>query len=271
MNTPDYIRRLRLPLTVLAATVATTALLSGPPGPTPSAKSPTETDKDLAGDVTRYFGQRANLYRDNNRKLARLDLDADLNYDGTINNSDPADNGAFEQTPPGLVLGKGEMSKLIIRLTPYKIDYEGHAKVRIEVCGINRDDKSGEFSSPDEESRSMGHIVIWRDASKKEKILDSRDPNMRSHEWTLDDRIYPYNLQIIPRTLYVEGVGISPRYPGDIRLLVSVFDDRSNPSPIKTFRPTYDHILLTVRTQPQEKAYVNDNAEHVWIYGHSAK
>lgn len=272
MKTSAFVRRFSLPLFVLAAVVTSSPLIAGPTASQPSGQPSAEpTDKDLAGDVTRYFGQRANLYRDNNRKLAKLDLDGDFNYDGTINNNDPADGGAFEHTPPGLVVGKGEMTKIIIRLTPYKIDYEGHAKVRIEVCGINRDDKTGNFASPADEAAGMGHIVVWRDASKKEKILDSRDANMRSHDWTLDDRVFPANLQIVPRTLYVEGVGVSPRHSGDIRLLVSVFDDRSNATPLKTFRPSFDHILLTVTSKPQEKAYINDNAEHVWIRPGSSK
>lgn len=234
---------------------------------------PTPTDMDLAGDVSRYFGQRANLYRDNNRKLAKIDLDADFNYDGTVNNDDPADNGAFQQTPPGLVLGKGELSKLVIRLTPYKIDYQGRAKVKLQVDGINRDDKSGKFAEGSEAS-GMGHIRVWRDASKKEKILDSSDPNLRSFEWTLDSRT-PANLQIIPRTLYVEGVSPSPRHAGDIRLLITVFDDNPNYAMnpknkidprhwIKTFRPSYDHILLTVRPGAHEKNYINENSEGVW-------
>ncbi|MEQ1935237.1 MAG: hypothetical protein ABL962_15365 [Fimbriimonadaceae bacterium] len=233
---------------------------------------PTPTDLDLAGDMSRYFGQRANLYRDNNRKLAKLDLDADFNYDGTIDNFDPADGGAFEHTPPGLVVGVGELSKLIIRLTPYKIDYEGRAKVKLQIDGINRDEKSGKFTEGSE-AASMGHIRVWRDATKKEKILDSRDPNLRSFEWTLDSRT-PANLQIVPRTLYIEGLSSSPRHSGDIRLLVSVYDDNPNfaVNPkmdprrwVKTFRPTYDHILVTVRGAPHEKAYINNNSEGVWL------
>jgi hypothetical protein len=267
MNTTSQIQRFSQPMSFLAAMAVTTMLVSGPPNQPIAA---TSTDKDLAGDVSRYFGQRANLYRDNSRKLAKLDLDGDFNYDGTINNADPADNGAFQQTPPGLVIGKGEMSRVVIRLTPYKINYEGHAKVRMEISGINRDDKSGNFNSPEEETSGMGHIVVWRDASKREKILDSRHPETRIHEWTLDDRIFPSNLQIVPRTLYVEGVGISPRHLGDIRLLVSIFDERSNANPIATFRPSFDHILITVSASPQEKAFVNANVEGVWLAGGSS-
>ena len=236
------------------------------------APNPAPTDMDLAGDVSRYFGQRANLYRDNNRKLAKLDLDADFNYDGIIDNFDPADNGAFQQTPPGLVVGIGELAKLVIRLTPYKIDYEGRAKVKLQVDGINRDDKSGTFAEG-AEAAGMGHIRVWRDASKKEKILDSRDPNLRSFEWTLDNRT-PANLQIVPRTLFVEGVSTSPHHPGDVRLLISVYDDNPNYAAnpkmdprrwIKTFRPSFDHILLTVQGKPHEKVYINNNAEGVWL------
>lgn len=236
----------------------------------------TPTDKDLAGDVSRYFGQKADLDRDRNRKLAKLDLDGDFNYDGTINNDDPADNGAFQQTPPGLVLGTGEMSKLIVRLTPYKIDYQGRAKVKLEVSGINRDVKTGEFGSVDEEIANMGHVVVWADAAKKEKLIDSRDPNMRSYEWTLDDRTFPANLQVVPRILYVEGVKPSPRHLGDIRLLIKIYDDNpnydSNPKYdprrwVKTFRPAFDHILLTVEPIPMEKHYINNNVEGVWLGG----
>lgn len=233
-----------------------------------------ETQMDLAADVGKYFGQRANLYRDNNRKLAKVDLDADLNYDGEVSNTDPADGGAFESTPPGLVVGVGELAKIVIRITPYKIDYEGRAKVSLRVDGINRDNKQGKFAEG-EEAAGMGHIRVWRDSTKKEKILDSRDPNLRSFEWTLDSRD-PTNIQVVPRTLYVEGVSSSPHHLGDIRLLLSVYDDNPNyeVNPkydprrwIKTFRPSYDHLLLTVQPKPHMKAFVNNNAEGVWLPG----
>lgn len=234
------------------------------------AGSASATDMDLAGDVSRYFGQRANLYRDNNRKLAKIDLDGDFNYDGIIDNFDPADNGAFQQTPPGLVVGTGELSKIVIRLTPYKIDYQGRAKVRLQADGINRDDKSGRFAEG-EAASATGRIRVWSDATKKELILDSHAGPLYV-DWNLDMRT-PANLQIVPRTLYVEGVSSSPRHQGDIRLLLSVFDEPSNNDTdsksitrlFKTFRPSYDHILLTVRSAPQSKNYVNNNNEGVWL------
>jgi len=230
------------------------------------------TEKDLAGDVGRYFGQRQNLVRDANRKLAKIDVDGDFNYDGTINNNDPADNGAFQQTPPGLVVGVGELTRVVVRLTPYKIDYEGRAKVRLAVDGINRADKTGKFETLESQTAGMGHIIVW-DTDRKTKLIDTRDVNRLAYEWTLDAQVFPYNLQLVPRVLYVEGVSPSPQFMGDIRLLMSVTDENPNyvvdpkkdPTRLlKTFRPTFDHILLTVMSKPQEKHYINANAEKVW-------
>lgn len=259
-------------LSMFAALGLTGFLSAGPPEITPENIG-NQTEKDVAGDVGRYFGQRQNLVRDANRKLAKIDVDGDFNYDGTINNFDPADNGAFQQTPPGLVVGVGELTRVIVRLTPYKIDYEGRAKVRLEVDGINRDSKTGAFASPEERTANMGHVVVW-DTNRQNKLIDTRDENMLVYEWTIDDRVFPYNLQIVPRALYVEGVSASPKFLGDIRLLMSVTDENPNylvdpkkdPTRlIKTFRPTFDHILLTVRQAPQEKFYINNNAEKVWM------
>ena len=167
-----------------------------------------ETRRDLPGDFHKYYGQRSTLYRDKERKLAKLDIDGDMNYDGKIDNWDPADNGAFQQTPPGLVVGAGEMSKLILRLTPYRIDFRGEAVVTLEVAGINRAEKSGEFNNLADELSSTGKVKIWKDISRKELLLDSSDPDKRHCEWVVDDTKYPANLPgIVPRTVYVEEIG----------------------------------------------------------------
>ena len=109
------------------------------------------TDRDIPGDTNKYFGQRDNQFRDLGRRLAKIDLDADFNYDGVVDNDDPADNGAFQQTPPGLVLGTGELSKLVLRIRPYHLDFKGRAVVSLRVDGINRGHKSGQFASFEDE------------------------------------------------------------------------------------------------------------------------
>lgn len=234
-----------------------------------------ETNRDLPGDFHKYYGQRSTLYRDKERRLAKLDLDGDMNYDGKIDNWDPADNGAFQQTPPGLVVGVGELSKLILRLTPYRIDFRGEAVVTLEVTGINRSVKSGEFTSFDEELSSTAKVKIWKDINKTKLLVDSSKPAKRYCEWVVDDTKYPANLPgIVPRTVYVEGISPSTKFTGDIRILVTVSHrDRgssrerfteSRKKLLKRFRTSFDHLLLTVQEKPHKKEFINANAEKVW-------
>lgn len=262
----------------LAGIMLTITAMHAAPPPIPSgtaAVTVVETNRDLPGDFHKYYGQRSTLYRDKERKLAKLDIDGDMNYDGKIDNYDPADNGAFQQTPPGLVVGKGEMSKLIIRLTPYRVDFQGEAVVTLEVAGINRSKKSGEFKNLDDELTSTGTIKIWRDLSKKELLIDSTNPAKRFCEWAVDDTKYPANLPgIVPRTVYVEGITPSPKFIGDIRILVTVSHraqgssrerfSESRKKLLKRFRTSFDHLLVTVNPKPHKKEFINANAEKVW-------
>ena len=265
-----------------------------------------QTHLDLPGDFNRYFGQRVNQFEDSERKVAKLDLDADLSYDGVINATDPADGGAFEQTPPGLVIGKGEMSRFVIRVYPYRIDFDGDVVISLEVTGINRDSESGEFPSLSEELAATGRIRVWKNADRKELLLDSADPNRRSVEWVADGKAYPANLpSIYPRFFFVEGVKPSPRHLGDLRLLVTishrnkgetsrptgqwtsereaggknpVTESKSTEGPdagynqrlVKAFRTSFDHVLVTVAEQPHEKVFINNNAEGDWVMAPSA-
>lgn len=257
-----------------------------------------QTNKDAPSSFHKYFGQRVNSWRDAERQIAKLDMDADMNHDGMIQNIDPADGGAFEATPPGMILGVGELTRFIIRLLPYRVDFEGEVVVTLEVEGINRGVKSGEFATLDEELASMGHIRVWRDKDKKELLLDSRDPAKRAVEFTTQYKTYPYNLPMtVPRAVYVEGVKPSPQYIGDIRLLCTVshrepqaagrqasnaavaadseVTTAKQPQPvekkpgilanIKSFRTSFDHILLTVQPKPTLKQFINNNNEGVWV------
>ena len=254
--------------------------------PVPVVDGQLQTNKDAPSDFHKYFGQRINSWRDRERQIAKLDMDADMNQDGMIQNNDPADSGAFEATPPGLILGVGELTRFIIRLLPYRVDFDGEVVVTLEVEGINRGSKTGEYASLDEELGSMGHIRVWRNKDKKDLLIDSRDPAKRVFEFTTDYNTYPYNLPItVPRFVFVEGVKPSPLYTGDVRLLVTVshrapgeaspytITASKDPVPlepekrlgIKSFRTSFDHILLTVTPKPQMKEFINNNNEGVWL------
>lgn len=257
-----------------------------------------ETELDLPGDFHRYYGQRVNMWRDTERKIAKLDIDGDLNYNGTIDNNDPGSNGAFEVTPPGLIVAEGEMTKIVIRLDPYRIDFQGEMVLTLEVAGINRAVSSGRFESFEQEVTSTGRIRVWRDASRRHLLLDSADPERRFVEFVADETHYPFNLPgVFPRTVYVEGVSVAPAlrgrgysgkdarfgkstlgegaYSGDLRLLATVSHrDRGvtresyqqyRQRAVKSFRTSFDHLLFTVLEHPQEKEFINNNAEGVWL------
>lgn len=249
-----------------------------------------QTNKDAPADFHKYFGQRVNSWRDRERQIAKIDLDSDMNQDGVLSNTDPADGGGFEATPPGQILGVGEMTRVVVRLLPYRVDFDGEVVVTLEVEGINRSDKSGEFGSLDEEIASTGHIRVYRDKDKKNLLLDSSNPAKRVVEFSTQYKTYPYNLPItVPRFVFVEGLKPSVNYVGDIRLLVTVSHRgpkgsnqvadnqvasgkesapvQAEPAKItiKSFRTSFDHILFTVQKQPTIKEFINNNNEGVWI------
>lgn len=230
-----------------------------------------QTEMDLPADFHRYYGQRVNHWKDGERRIAKFDIDGDLNYDGVIDNFDAADQGLFEATPPGLIVGQGELTKIYIRLSPYRVDFKGEIVVSLELQGINRSDKSGRFASQEEENASTARVRVWRDAEKTELLLDSHDPSRRVAEFSTQFKEYPYNLPIaVPRLVYVEGVSSSPSYSGDVRLLGTVANrgvgtnSESKRSILRSFRTSFDHILLTVRPEPMAKEFRNDNSDGVW-------
>ena len=235
-----------------------------------------ETQLDLPSSFHKYFGQRINNWRDSERAIAKIDLDSDLNYDGVTNNNDPQDGGAFEGTPPGLQIGVGEMGRMILRVIPYRVDFDGEVVVSLEVLGINRADSSGEFKSFEEEVQTTGRIKVWKDSSRKVLLLDSAVQNKRYVEFSTQYREYPYNLpNVLPRSVFVEGVKTSAQFTGDLRVLATVSHRAPGTTPetfavsrrklLKSFRTTFDHILVTVRPEPIQKEFINNNAEGNWI------
>ncbi len=253
-----------------------------------------QTNKDIPADFHKYFGQRVNSWRDRERQIAKLDLDADMNQDGVLSNTDPADGGAFEATPPGMILGEGELTRAVIRLMPYSVEFDVEVVVSLEVEGINRASRTGEFDNLEDELASTGHIRVWREAEKKRLLIDTRDPAKRTVEFATSYKTYPYNLPLtVPRFVFVEGVKTSPKFTGDIRLLVTVSHrspHAANPPDalnsgsftaakepllvtaeeekklgIKSFRTSFDHILFTVQKEPVPKEFINGNNEGAWV------
>lgn len=205
------------------------------------------------------------------QRIAKVDLDGDLNYDGEISNYDPSDGGDNESTPPGLQVAVGEMTKVVIRFKSYStVGYSGTVPMELEVRGINRNNPTGEFGSQSEESNSVAHVRVWKDAGKTELLLDSRVDSKKRFRWTATAEEAAENRPgTFPRTVYVEGVSVSPNYSGDIRLLVSVAPEKGNEAKRNgrsfIYVTAFDHLLFSVVGTPVRKEFVNNNAEAVWV------
>jgi hypothetical protein len=244
----------------------------GPDGKAPVAGGAAgmRTSKDLLG----AYGETFNHRRAHSGKIAKLDVDGDFNYDGVIDNNDPADNGLVQSEGAGLVLGVGELSRLAIRLSPYQQDVTTRVRFELEVTGINRAIKTGAFNSLEEENASVGRIRVWADAGRKQLLLDSAHGDRRVWSVEMDNLLPDTILNSVPRAVYVEGISPSGQYLGDLRLLARIIDVRADSAAQKRglfsklagvgFRPSFDHILLTVQSYPHKKAYVNNNAEGIW-------
>lgn len=194
--------------------------------------------------------------------LSKIDLDADLDYDGTFNNEAPAVQGIHEFVPPGLVVGVGEVTRLLIRFKTYEENFPGDLVVSLEVIGVNRDSPSGDFVNAGQES--VGRIRVWRDQARKELLLDSGDASKNRFEWRYDKEKLSGG---IPRTVYLEGVDVSPEFDGDLRLMVvsnHVAEGTDPATPSSLYRSAFDHLLVTVRKEPVEKEFINNNVEGVW-------
>ena len=226
-----------------------------------------KTDRDITSPDDIYSQRRAHSGR-----IAKLDVDGDFNYDGIVDNDDPSDNGLVQQTPPGMVLGTGEMTRLVIRFSPYQINIDTKVRFELSVAGINRGDKTGRYESLEQELASAGHIRVWADPDKKKLLLDSSKADRRV--WTMDlDNVNPESVIRVPHFVFVEGYKPSTRYAGDIRLLARVIDVRASEAEQKQgfakalagvgFRPSYDHVLFTVQSAPHAKSLVGRG--DVWI------
>lgn len=243
------------------------------PGDTPKDSVQPGSPRDSADRVPDFAGKTdmddpglhdprfvpATKGRDHRRKLSKIDLDSDLDYDGTFDNSSPSGQLQREFIPPGLEVGVGELTRLLLRFKTYEELAAGALVVVLEVSPIDREISQGTAV----DDAATGRIRIWRDQDRKELLLDSMDPEKRRFEWTFDPAKISGG---IPRTVYLEGVAVSPKHEGDLRLLVhsgppEVLDA---PADEGTAQPAFDHLLVTVRKEPVDKEFINNNAEAVW-------
>ena len=251
-------------LSAVSATAVTPAAPSSSTGGGISGRSagvafPGKTDLDDPGAVDpRFFVPVGADGKVAVSSLSKIDLDADLDYDGSFDNDASTGQGQHEYLPPGLELGAGEVSRLLVRFKTYELDFTGKLLVSLEAAEVNRNATSGEGAM------SAGQIRVWRDQQRKELLIDSADPAKRRFEWTYDREKRSGG---IPRTLYVEGVKVSPQFEGDLRLLLSashLADGDAAGTPSSLYRAAFDHLLLTVREKPIEKEFINNNVEGVW-------
>jgi hypothetical protein len=229
------------------------------------------THLDRPGEFHKDFGmQPGSKLAKTLRALSKIDLDGDLDYDGTLDNTAEVGQGAREYVPPGLQIGVGEMTKLVVRYKTYENDFPGELYVTLEVAGINRFAATGAYAKDAEELESTGRIRVWKSPKKEVLFLDSGDLAKRVFEWKVDKKLLKTGLPgTLPRVLYVEGVKESKTFEGDLRLLISSshsLSEGENRSPSGIYRTAYDHILFTVLEEPVEKAFINNNAEGVWLF-----
>ncbi|MDB6075400.1 MAG: hypothetical protein JWO89_3040 [Verrucomicrobiaceae bacterium] len=246
-----------LPLTLSSARVAAVLALlsgvtafagspSGGAGGDPTFRMPAETQRDMGAGFERLHEEALRLLSDPNAnaKIFKFDIDADINHDGIINDSD---NGWMEATPPGMVLRVGEKAQVRVTLFSHFPYFPGSAVARLSLAGINRGTPTGEFASFEEEVHNTAHIIVWSDASKSRKLLDSADAGKRVVEWIIHPGYVLPDHTGVPTNVYVEAVSPSGQYAGDVRLMAVITPLEVPNLPFYKFRVSEDHLLFTVK------------------------
>ncbi len=212
----------------------------------PLLRLPPETQRDMGSGYEKKHEANLRLLSDptSNVKALGFDIKTDLNHDGVI---DATAGGWREYTPPGMVMAVGETTPIRLRIFSHFPYYPGSAVARLEVCGINRDNPTGEFASLDEEIKNTGHVIIWADAGKTHKLLDSADPKMRVVEWTIRPGYIVPSHTGVPGMVYLEAVGASGKYAGDVRVMSTIAPLPAGPGEKAFhFQVAADHILYTI-------------------------
>lgn len=200
--------------------------------------------------------------------IGRVKIEGDVNYSTTIDGVDAALGNEAKRNPNGLIIGAGEMTKLLLTCEPNadRQSTVGEPKVRLpfpvlvaslELRGINLADKKGRFASFEEEVAACGHVLVWLDHTKRYLLLDSSDPARRRVEW-------PYASSVPPERVFVEG--LSPTQPGSAFIVTMELDDSNRHGLCKIFgEPAiWDRQMISVQV-PGVKPKPWSDKTPVWV------
>jgi hypothetical protein len=182
--------------------------------------------------------------------LGKVKIEGDVDYNKKIDSQDAALGNHPKKNPYGLVIGAGELTKLILTTQPNpdRQVQVGKPKVKLpfpilvaslEVRGINLGHKRGRFASFEDEVAASGRVLVWLDHTKRHLLLDSSDPARRRVEW-------PYANSVPPERVFVEG--IVPSQPGSAFIVTLTLDDTNRKGLSKIFSEPaiWDRQLITV-------------------------
>lgn len=200
-----------------------------------------------------------------NTPLGKVGINADFNYDGQIWGTE---GGNAKVTPPGLLIGSDEMTKVLLSCNPDPVylPQEGSPKVVmrfhklaviLDVRGIDLSKKNGQYRSLDREIEKCGRILVWADKNRKILLLDSSDPTRRRLVWSYADSVP------LPH-VYVEGVQAAQ--PGGAHFITWELDDSFGQNAIQRFfgePAVWDRLMLSVR--PSGLTKPNVDSDPVWI------
>jgi hypothetical protein len=206
--------------------------------------------------------------------LGKVQIRGDVDYSNQIDFADAALGNEAKRNPNGLIVGNGEMTKLLLTCQPNadRQSNVGEPKVRLpfpilvaslELRGINLADKKGRFATFEDEIASCGRILVWLDHTKRFLLLDSSDPTRRRVEW-------PYASSVPPERVFVEG--LSSTQPGSAFIVTLELDDSNRHGLSKLFSEPaiWDRQLISVQIPGKQPKPWKDLTP-VWVSKHSSE
>lgn len=198
--------------------------------------------------------------------IGRVDIDSDMNYNGVICN-DGSEGGDQESSPPGLIIGHKQMTKVVFRITPYgatglKETDASKLVCSLEIRALNQARSNGQFASEEAAVKASGHLRIWSDDKRSRLLLDSRDKSKGRIEW-------PVNAPDAPGFVYAECA--EPASAEAIfSLMLNIDDTSSKTYAARKITPhaSRDWMLITCRSRPQEIKVATDAANARALPGH---